>query len=207
MNPSSQSCPSCGRESPQGSSFCNFCGAAFPKSEPPANLESQQQPQSQQPQQSAEPGPPIQTGASVPSVGAPTVGVASIGGQVITLIGCVLLVIGPFLAWLTAGFISASGMQKTGNEALVLVFLGIIGIAVAAISLAQRRDRVKWVAFVVGVVGLIFSIYYYFALRDQLSEINDGLFSASLGVGIYVCIIASVAVLVGAIAVAVHRKE
>jgi hypothetical protein len=134
---------------------------------------------------------------------------ASIPGQVIILLGCLLLVVGPFLTWMAADMfsVSVSGLEKTGNEALILVGLGVIGIVVAIISLAQKRDAAKWTAFAVGLVGLGFSVYYFFALRDQISENDSGLFDLSLGAGIYLCLAGAVVALIGATVVAAHRRR
>jgi uncharacterized membrane protein YjfL (UPF0719 family) len=131
---------------------------------------------------------------------------ASLGPHVVNLLACLMLVIGPFLPWATAGIFSASGMQKTNNEAIVIMLLGLVGIAVSLVSLLSRRNRFAWVLLVVGAVCLVFSVYYYFALRDQLADVDSEYLSASLGAGIYVCMIASVVALVVALAVGLRRK-
>jgi hypothetical protein len=59
----------------------------------------------------------------------------------------------------------------------------------------------------VGLVCLGFSIIYLFGLRDQLPELNDGMFAASLGAGIYLCLVASVLVLIGAVATLQRKRE
>lgn len=102
--------------------------------------------------------------------------------------------------------ISASGMQKTGNEAIVLTILGLVGIAISVTSLAERRNRFTWMLPLVGVVGLIFSGYYFFALRDQLSGVGDSILPLSVGAGIYVCIVASIVVLIGSFVIGLGRK-
>ena len=90
-------------------------------------------------------------------------------------------------------------MQKTGNEALVLTLLGLAGIAVSVVSLAGRRNRFTWALFGVGGVSLIFGVYYHIALRSQLPDSDNDFLPISLGVGIYICIVAGVVALVGAV--------
>ena len=132
----------------------------------------------------------------------------SLGAHVVNLLACLMLVIGPFLPWATAGIFSVSGMQKTGNEAIILMLLGLAGIAVSVVSLAGRRNRFTWALFVVGGVCLILSVYYYVQLRGQLSEVGNGneILPVSMGAGIYVCIVASIVVLLGAFAGALRRR-
>ena len=114
------------------------------------------------------------------------------GGNVLCLIGSLMLVIGPFLPWATVGFLSPSGVQKTGNEAIVLTALGVIGLVITAASVITKRSLLSLVPLLVGLVGLGLSLYYYLVLRD------DPL-TASLGAGIYVCLIGGVVVLMSAI--------
>jgi multidrug transporter EmrE-like cation transporter len=125
------------------------------------------------------------------------------------LIGCLMLVIGPFLSWTTAYLVSGnslSGLQQTNNEAFVLVILGIAGAAFAVASLALRRRTFTWAPFVVGLVCLGLSVYYYIQLRDQLRQLEAGGYAVSLGIGIYLCLAASVIVLLGAVVAAPARK-
>jgi hypothetical protein len=171
-------CRNCASEVAEGDQFCKSCGAA-------AGLSVE----------IAHPGLLLEAGTG-----------ASVGGHVVTILGCVGLVLGPFLPWATAVIVSASGMQKTGNEALLVTLLGIAGIAVSVISLIQRRDMLRWVLFVVGGISLAFSLYYLIAIRYQLAELSDEILPVSLGVGIYVCIVASIVVIAGALGVALRRR-
>lgn len=181
-------CRNCGFQVGEEGRFCNACGTPVASGTPAAS-----------PVWTAQPG------ASPSSLSA-----GFIGGRVIVLIGCVMLVIGPFLAWMTAiadEQISVSGLQKTDSEAIVLVILGIIGVAFAVVSLALRRRTFTWVPFVVGVVSLGMSIWYYVQLHGQLSDPDLGDISVSLGTGLYLCLVASVVVLIGGFVAAASRKR
>jgi hypothetical protein len=87
------------------------------------------------------------------------------------------------------------------------VILGIIGAVFVVLSLALKRRTFTWVLFVVGLVSLGFSIYYYVRLRDQLIYPEIGDIQTSLGAGIYVCLVGSIIVLVGAVVAAVSKKS
>ena len=115
-----------------------------------------------------------------------------IAGNILCLIGSLMLAIGPFLSWAEVGFLSVSGVKKTGNEAIVLTAVGVIGVVVAATSLIIKRSLLSLVPLLVGLVGFGLSVYYYLVLRD------DPL-TASLGAGICVCLIGGVLVFVSAV--------
>jgi hypothetical protein len=180
-------CGNCGSQMAKQDQFCKACGAAAAPSVQAAS-----------PISTAQPGT---VSSSLPA--------GFIGGWVIALIGFVMLVIGPFLPWMTVivfSQLSVSGLQKTNNEALVLVILGIIGVAFAVVSLALKRGKFTWVPFVAGLVSLAMSIWDYVQLRNQLAGLQSTDYSVSLGTGIYLCLVASVVVLIGAVVVAASRK-
>jgi hypothetical protein len=203
-------CPMCGTGLPQGAAFCMGCGTAMAgwSSGQPALVPAG--PPASPPQRAAHAAPANPTWPTRPGAIPPSLSGGFLGGQVIALIGYVMLVIGPFLPWMTVYIfsgISASGLQMSGNEALMLVFLGIVGMAVGIVSLALKRAKFVWVPFMVGLVGLGISIWYYVQLHGRLSdpEIED--FAVSLGTGIYLCLVASVVVLVGGCVAVASRKR
>jgi len=174
-------CRNCGKVLPPEARFCLGCGTpvvAAP-SAPPAQ-------------------PAYPAGAPDRSSSGPTE--LSIGSQIAIAIASLLLLIGPFLPWTTAGIFSASGLQWTGNEALLLVGLGAIGLGVSAFSLAKKKDRLRFVSLFVGALGLLFSAYYLYATKDQLGEVGDVL-EAGVGPGIYLCLVASIVIVLTAFAV------
>jgi hypothetical protein len=169
-------CRSCGFQMAEDEALCKACGAAVE-------------------------AVPVAGGqlAAQAYANRPAVSSAWTGGQVLSLVGSAMLAIGPFLAWATAGIFSASGLQKTGNEAVALVLLGIIGAMVALVSLVQKRSVLSVIPLIIGLVGLGMSIYYYAALLDDLSGLDNELFTPTLGAGIYVCLVAGVLVIIGAL--------
>ena len=128
-------------------------------------------------------------------------------GQVLGLIGFAMLAIGPFMAWATAGIFSASGMQKTGNEAIVIVVLAIIGIVLAVLSLVSKRSILSIVPLIAVLVCLAMSIFYYVQLREDLSGADNEFFSVGIGAGIYLCLVGGVFALVGSIIGGFKRKR
>jgi hypothetical protein len=197
-------CPNCGSGLPQGAAFCMGCGTAMAawSSGQPALVPAG--PPASFPQRAAHAAPANPTWPTRPGAIPSSLPGGFIGGQVTALIGYVMLVIGPFLPWMTAYMfsgISASGLQKTGNEALVLVFLGVVGVAFGVVSVSLKR------ATLAGVVGLGMSIRYYVQLRGQLSDPELEDFAVSLGTGIYLCLVASIVVLVGGVVAVASRKR
>jgi hypothetical protein len=195
-------CYKCGNAMGEGDGFCKECGApaapsaAGPSAGPPAGAPA---------------GPPAQVFAPV-QMGPAAVGPSGItggfmAGQVLALVGGVLLLVGPFLTWMNAVVISVSGLQKTDNEAYVLVFLGVVAAVFGLISLLAKSRKMIWVSYVAGIVGLGFSIYYYFAMRDQLGDANSLGEVVSLGAGIYLCLIGSALVFIGAVISTASKKR
>ena len=123
------------------------------------------------------------------------------------LFGFVMLAIGPFMAWMSASFISVSGLQKTGNEAIALVALGIIGALLALISILNKRSVLAVIPVIAALLGLAMSIYYYIALLDDLSGLEIELFTPTLGAGIYICLFGAILALIGSIVGGVKRKQ
>ena len=74
---------------------------------------------------------------------------------------------------------------------------GLRASAPALVPLPGKRDRFKAVLFAVTAVSLFLSLYYYYQLRDQIIRMERDLFTASLGAGIYLCIVASFVLRIG----------
>ena len=177
-------CRSCGLEMADDNRFCKGCGAVADESN------------------SAD-GVVVATAKGVNT----TTGGSWLAGQVIGLIGFLMLVVGPFMAWATAGIFSASGMQKTGNEAIVIVVLGVIGIVLAVLSLVSKRSVLSVVPLIAALVSLAMSIFYYVQLREDLSGMDNEFFAAGIGAGIYLCLVGGVLALIGAIVGGFKRKR
>ena len=99
---------------------------------------------------------------------------ASIGAPVVGLIGGGMLAISPFLPWVTLGMISASGLQKTNNEALLLVAAGAIAAITAITSVAQRKPFPRWVPLVTGLGSGVLTWVYMTAVKEQIAGMSFG---------------------------------
>ena len=117
-----------------------------------------------------------------------------------------MLLLSPFLPWASALWVSASGLQKTGNEAIVLVILGVMGVAFSVVSLLLRR-RMMAAPLVIGLVGVAFGVWYYVQLRDQLADPDLQDMGAAIGSGIYLCLVGALLAVVGAMVVFASRKS
>jgi len=154
---------------------------------------------------------------SCPNCGAPIGGkktndnstdsTVSVSGQVFVLIGSFALVIGPFLPWATAGIFSASGLQKTNSEALIICILGVLSGLPAIISLVKKKNVGDWASLICGLIAGGLAVFYYVGLRDTLSGMGGGMLSPSIGSGIYVCFAGTGAIVVGIIASSVSSGK
>lgn len=198
-------CRTCGKVLPPDARFCLGCGTPVVAAPVPTEGTAAPTPVLPVAPSVAPFAPSAPTAQPAYPAGAPdrsSSGPAelSIGSQIAIAIASLLLLIGPFLPWATAGVFSASGLQKTGNEALLLVGLGAIGLGIAVFSLARKKDSLRLVPLLVGVLSLAFSAYYLYALRDQLGESSSDILEIGIGAGIYVCLVASIVVLLAALA-------
>ncbi len=134
-------------------------------------------------------------GTDLDAKGQPVRGV-SLAGQVLVLIGGVGLAIGPFLPFVTAGPMSASGVEKTGNEALILTAFGVFAMIAGLVSLARKQDMMGWVGMLSGGVGALLTTRYYLLLQESLPPGNDFI-RVSIGPGVYLCFIASALIMAG----------
>jgi len=129
------------------------------------------------------------------------IGLRGLRTQIAVAIASLLLLIGPFLPWSAAGILSASGLQWTGNEALVLVGLGAIGLGVSAFSLAKKKDHLRFISLYAGVLSLAFSGYFLYATIVHLGESLNDILEIGIGAGLYLCLVASAVFLLAALAV------
>jgi hypothetical protein len=177
-------CRNCGVQMQEEDRFCKGCGAAVVPTVQPAY--------------------PVGTAQQFERAFSP----GFIWGQVVSIVGASMLVIGPFLAFITVYLLSQidrSGVSWTNNEALVIVGLGILGVAFGVVSLILKR-RFTGVPFLVGIVSLGFTIWYYVQARDLVAEAVAEDYVASVGTGLYLCLIGGIICLVGGIVSAVSKK-
>jgi hypothetical protein len=198
-----QHCRGCGKGLPAEAKFCLECGTpvvAVPVPAEEAAVPVPVLPVAPRMAPLASTAQPAQP-AGAPDRSSSGPAELSIGSQIAIAIASLLLLIGPFLPWATAGIFSKSGLQWTGNEALLLVGLGAIGLAISAVSLAKKKDSLRFISLYAGVLSLAFSVYYLYALMDQFGESSSDMLEIGIGAGIYLCLVASVVVLLAACAV------
>lgn len=167
-------CRNCGSQMTDTDRFCQSCGSGVDSTEP------------------AEVSTPARSSGSAS-------GGAWMSAQVLGLVGFIMLAIGPFMAWATAGIFSVSGLQKTGNEAVILVVLGTVGAILTLVSLLNKKSVLSLVTLIAAIVGLAITIYYFVALLDDLSWIENDFFTPGMGGGIYLCLVGGVLALIGAV--------
>ena len=104
-------------------------------------------------------------------------------GAIALLVAGILLLLGPFLPWISLGYLSASGVEKTGGEAYIIVCLGLIAAIVGGAALSQGRQLPK-AAAAVGVISTTLSVVYAMQIVETTS--SGGMLSPSTDVGLYV---------------------
>jgi len=124
---------------------------------------------------------------------------------ILGIVAGAILALGPFLPFVRAGLFSASGLEKTGNEAFTIVSGGIIVAILGVFGLLLRKRFAFWnVLNGAAAAGLTF--YYQRAIEQQLATVQG--ISVSLGPGLHLCYFGSVLALVaGLMCVQVTRKE
>jgi hypothetical protein len=109
-----------------------------------------------------------------------------------------MLAIAPFLPWATLGRLSATGVEKIGSEAYVLLVMGLAGLALPLEGLIQRKRMRKWAPLTMGILGGLLTVFYMIAIIEQLETIDIG--DPKLGIGAYVAIFGSAMLIAGALA-------
>jgi len=133
-------------------------------------------------------------------------------GAVVGFVGGILALIGAFIAWETISSpivnLSTTGWD-IGNGGKIITFLGIVAIAVAlAWILALRLPMPGVILIVVGVLVALVGIANYFSVTDDVNAGNALLpGSTSLGIGVYVDILAGVVIAIGGVLGLVSRKS
>lgn len=127
-------------------------------------------------------------------------------GRIIAKISSLFLVASVFSTW---G--SALGVDVTGTGEVVEVAVRGIGgkdgililaVAVVAIILLLIKKVPIWIPLVLGIFGFIVSFVDIFAMRTAVAEVNG-----DVGWGLYVALLASIGITVGAIMQVVEDKR
>jgi hypothetical protein len=164
-------CPACGRKVDEGMQHCPGCGAKLPE------------------QPMLAPAPPDAEPAQRRTV----------TPYWLALVGGVLLSVGPFLPWMTAGMLSVDGIQKTGQEAWIIVGMGVIvaSVGLSALTSSRRTGTATVVLLFLGsAIGLGLTGWYFWQLWSQTQ--GRGAFQPQLGVGLYVTAAGGIVALIGA---------
>jgi hypothetical protein len=129
-------------------------------------------------------------------------------GGVIALVGAVLLVFGAFLPWARASgslfYVTKDGIDGDAGV-IMLVLAVVIGLIVALTLLKSAPSRVAaLIVLLGGLAGVGFSIYEMFDIHDAFGDLFERAgsefdFDARVGVGLYLCLLASALIVVGAV--------
>jgi hypothetical protein len=118
-------------------------------------------------------------------------------GEIVTIISSVLLILGPFLPWVKAGWISYSGLEKDG------MFTAIIGLVIVIILLCKKSPKL----FII-ITGFLSALVSFVDLANAYSIISNyetamqgnmfaGLVQMQIGSGLYLTFLASIGLIVG----------
>lgn len=127
-------------------------------------------------------------------------------GQIIICAGAVALIIAPFLPWLTAGMLSASGFEETNNNAIVLCALGVVALIFGIGALVTGKTMVPILTLVSGVLAFGITAFYYSLLGETTGYSESTNTLIKLGPGIYFSFAGGVLVAIGA-AMQVTKKK
>jgi len=119
-------------------------------------------------------------------------------GVMMVLEGGVLLAAGAFMPWAERGLLSVTAFRKLGDEAWLIVILGLISALMAHAEILQKKNYAI-ANVVIGVISVAYLIYAYIMLTDQLGG------NASMGIGVYACIAGGASILLGGLVS--HRKK
>jgi ABC-type Fe3+-siderophore transport system permease subunit len=110
----------------------------------------------------------------------------------IAIAGGALLIVGSLMDWVTAesplGNFSKSGIEGDG---IITAILGVI--AVLTLTLSER----VWPAAACGVIGGLVAIADTSNIRRVVDDVSGDLLNASVGVGLYVCILGGAGCVIG----------
>lgn len=118
-------------------------------------------------------------------------------GEIVAMISSALLILGAFLPWVKAGWISYSGLQKDG------MFTAIIGLVIGIILLCKKAPKI----FII-IAGFLSALVSFVDLANAYSIISNyetsmqgnmfaGLVQMQIGSGLYLTFLASIGLIVG----------
>jgi hypothetical protein len=125
-------------------------------------------------------------------------------GAIVGGVGGVLAAVGAFIAWESVS-IAGTGESMTGwdggNGGKIIAVLGLVAIAVAvAWARGTRIPSPGRVMVVAGVLVLLVGVLNYSSVNDDVNAGNAMVpGAASVGIGIYLDLLAGVAIIVGGV--------
>ncbi|HLU64969.1 MAG TPA: hypothetical protein VKZ63_01760 [Kofleriaceae bacterium] len=126
-----------------------------------------------------------------------------LAGQITAAAGALLVAVGTLMPWAQAGLLSANGIQKAELDAYILIAFGVVATFSIVLDIARGRRTRPLSLAIAGIITGGISTHDYISLKRQLDALNaESPFLVSVGPGIYLCIGASIAILVGAALIA-----
>ena len=123
-------------------------------------------------------------------------------GAIVGGIGGVAAVVGAFLAWESASLLGSS-MSWTGweggNGGKIIAVLGVVAVAIAiAWVMAVKLPTPGGLMVTAGVLILLVGILNFFSVSDDVSKANAIIAgAASVSIGLFLDLLAGVAIIVG----------
>jgi hypothetical protein len=121
-------------------------------------------------------------------------------GALVAGIGGAAAVIAGFLAWESVSVLGISesvvGLEANGGKLVALLGIGAIAVAFAWVT--GKISQPATAAIVIGVLAFLIGVLNFFTVNDDVSTANAILpGAASIGIGLYLAIVAGAAIAVG----------
>jgi hypothetical protein len=121
-------------------------------------------------------------------------------GAVVAAVGGALAVIGSVLAWESVSVLgysdSSSGISS--NPGKIIVVAGIVAVALAVAWIMEKKVPAAGGIVACGAVVALLGVLNFFSIGDDVNKANVILAgAASIGIGLFVDIIAGVVIIVG----------
>jgi len=189
--PQTRQCVACGRTMMWDANVCPYCGKDYR-------------------QQAYGPQPMMQQTAPVPKVSK-----GSGAGAAVGIIGSILVLVGIFLPWASAGAfgfsISFSGwdmnsLSSTWGGGSIWQVIGLLAIGLICIVFAIMEAIAAKVSGALVLVFGIISTLIAFSALNEISPVSS-IPGASIGIGIWICIIGSIIVAIGGLIGVLHQAS
>lgn len=120
-------------------------------------------------------------------------------GEVIILISCSVLILSVLLPWQAIGFSEIRGFNVYSG-----IIVAIISIIIFILLLLKKY--IKWISIIGGIFSLLLTMLLFSNLFQIINRYNQkignnpfgGLLQPSIGIGLYLAILSSLTLIVGA---------